>query len=168
MMELLLQRETSTDKSTPGVLYIDGVRECFTLEDVVREQPLVPIAQWKIPGQTAIPAATYGVIIDASQRFGRLMPHVIDLPGQNFLNQAEALSNSIAGFVGIRIHPGNTAADTEGCILLGRVRNGWDTILQSQLAFGQFYGKLKIAVDAGEPITLEIVAAVPVPTSGVA
>lgn len=165
-MKLLLQREQSTDRSTPGILYVNGVRECYTLEDVVRELPLVPIAEWKVDKLTAIPAGLFEVVIDASQRFGRLMPHIIDLPGRNLLNAAGAMSNALAGFLGIRIHSGNTAVDTAGCILVGRVRNGWNTILESRLAFGQLYGKLKAAFDAGEQITLRIVNALPPPKVG--
>ena len=167
-MELLLQRERSTDRSTPGKLYLNGEFCAYTLEDVVREQPLVPIAAWKVPGATAIPAGTYAVIIDASQRFHRLMPHVIDLPGSNLLNAEGALKDPNAGFLGIRIHNGNTSADTIGCILVGRIRNGWNTILESRAAFGQLYGKLKAAFDAGEQITLQIVNALPTPKVGMA
>jgi Steigviridae/Suoliviridae L,D-carboxypeptidase/transpeptidase len=167
-MKLLLQREQSTDSSTPGILYVNGIRECYTLEDIVRELPLVPIAEWKVQNKTAIPAGIFHVIIDESQRFGRKMPHVIDMPRQSLLNAAAALLNQLAGFLGIRIHSGNIAADTDGCILVGRIRNGWNTILESRVAFGQLFGKLETAFNAGEEITLQIVNAAPAPKVGLA
>jgi hypothetical protein len=55
-------------------------------------------------------------------------------------------------FSGIRIHPGNTAKDTEGCILVGR-RRGADEVYESRLAFDALF--LKIAA-AHEGCRIEI------------
>src|SRR5271166_6484158 len=126
-MELLVQREPSTLQSTPGTLSIDGVFECYTLEDVVREVPGQPVSTWKIQNKTAIPIGSYQVIIDFSNRFQRQMPHVLN----------------VSGFDGIRIHSGNTAADTDGCLLLGQQRNGLDDVIDSRLAFEAFFPKLQ-------------------------
>lgn len=119
-MELTLTRGPSTTKSTPGTLLVDGKFECFTLEDVVRPK--------KIPGETAIPAGTYKVIIDMSNRFKRLLPLLIDVPG----------------FAGIRIHPGNTDKDTEGCILVGTSRSK-DFVGNSRVAFDALFKKMQAA-----------------------
>lgn len=105
---LILKREPSNGVCTFGKLYVDNRYLCETLEDVIREQrhqdgTLVDPAQWKVQNQTAIPSGTYAVILDYSQRFGRIMPHILGVPG----------------FTGVRIHGGNTAADTEGCVLVG-------------------------------------------------
>lgn len=118
-MKMVLQRKIATNKSTIGELTIDGRWECYTLEDVVRAPGV------KIPGQTAIPAGTYKVVVDKSTRFKRLMPHVLDVPG----------------FDGIRIHSGNKHEDTEGCPLVGRTK-GKDFVGESKLAFDAFYSKL--------------------------
>ena len=93
-MILQLHRTTRTDKSTIGRLYIDDVFFCFTLEDVERDV--------KIYGKTAIPKGLYKVILTRSERFKRVLPLLLEVPG----------------FEGIRIHNGNTAEDTEGCILV--------------------------------------------------
>lgn len=118
-MKLEVKRKIFTDKSTIGELYIDGVFSCYTLEDVVRQEP-------KVFGKTAIPAGTYKVIVNMSNRFKRLLPLLLNVPE----------------FEGVRIHPGNTDADTEGCILLGRVK-GDNIIYNSKLAFNLFFDKIK-------------------------
>jgi hypothetical protein len=126
-MNLKLIRQIFTDKSTIGSLYIDDQFECYTLEDVVRPPGI------KIPGATAIPYGNYEVIIDYSNRFARNMPHVLCVPM----------------FERIRIHSGNTSADTEGCILLGTTK-GTDIIYESRNAFIKFYSRLEEGLKAGE------------------
>lgn len=102
-MNLVLQREPSTDRFTRGELFLAGRHVCYTLEDVVREVPSMPVASWKIKGATAIPAGHYKVTLEHSTRFG-----------------ADTLTiNNVDGFDAIRMHGGNTEADTEGCPLLG-------------------------------------------------
>ena len=76
-MKLSLIRKVFTDKSTIGTLQIDGGVSMFTLEDVDRKLEAGGV---KIPGQTAIPRGTYTVIIDFSNRFQRMMLHVLDVP----------------------------------------------------------------------------------------
>src|SRR5947199_4391909 len=117
-MELTLQREPSTDESTPGTLSVNGVFECFTLEDVVREVPGLRVAAWKVASRTAIPVGAYDVTIDFSQRFGRDMPHILD----------------VEGFDGMLGHSDNTSADTVGCILLGTARIGFAEVITSMSA----------------------------------
>lgn len=129
-MNLTLIREPSTAHSTPGTLLVDDKFECYTLEDVVRAA--------KIAGETAIPAGTYKVIIDMSNRFKRLLPLVVDVPG----------------FAGIRIHPGNTDKDTEGCILVGTSRSK-DFVGNSRVALDALFKKMQ----AAKSITLTIKAA---------
>jgi hypothetical protein len=54
---------------------------CWTCEDEVREVPGQPVATWKVPGKTAIPAGIYEVDITMSQRFGRDLPVLLAVPG---------------------------------------------------------------------------------------
>jgi hypothetical protein len=124
-MKLRLERFEYGSSYTIGKFYIDGVYHSFSLEDVVRKGE-------KVNGQTAIPTGTYPVIIDLSARFGKQLPHVLSVPG----------------FEGIRIHPGNTSKDTEGCILLGTAWTGGDFITNSKVAFNTFFDKLKEAQTA--------------------
>ena len=131
-MELRLVRTECSGNSTIGELSIDGQFECYTLEDIERPK--------KIKGETAIPVGRYEVVINQSQRFGRLLPLLLNVPE----------------FEGVRIHPGNTAADTEGCILVG-VTKAEAFIGQSKVAFEQLFGKLKVALET-EKVFIEIVS----------
>ena len=124
-MKLRLERFEFGDTFTIGKFYIDGVFHCFSLEDKVRQGE-------KVNGQTAIPAGTYSVIIDLSTRFGKQLPHILGVPN----------------FTGVRIHPGNTSKDTEGCILLGQNWTGGDFISNSKIAFNSFFEKLQEAKTA--------------------
>ena len=132
-MKLRLERSWCGPVCTIGQLTVDGATECFTLEDVVR-----PDGE-KVPGKTAIPQGTYSVTITMSNRFRRELPLVNDVPN----------------FSGIRIHPGNTAADTEGCILVGRTK-GPTWVGESRAAFNEFFEKIQSAIDAGDRVTLEV------------
>lgn len=132
-MKLTLKRNPSNSACTIGRLFVDGSLECVTLEDIVREH--------KIPGETAIPAGRYKVIINMSNRFKTLLPLLLEVPG----------------FEGVRIHPGNEAKNTEGCILVGSaVSSDGKAILKSRIAFDALFAKMRAAVSRGEAITLEI------------
>jgi hypothetical protein len=102
-MNLVLNRSQSHAGATLGKLYANDKFLCHTLEDEIREVFDTPISQWKIKGKTAIPAGRYRVTLENSPRFGPETLTIHDVPGFQF----------------VRIHAGNTAADTEGCPLLG-------------------------------------------------
>ena len=76
-MELVLKRYNFGEKSTLGKLFIGGVFFCYVLEDKVREIENKPVAEWRIPSQTAIPRGKYKVIIDFSSHFGTELPHIL-------------------------------------------------------------------------------------------
>lgn len=124
-MKLRLERFEYGSTYTIGRFYIDGVYHSFSLEDVVRKGD-------KVYGQTAIPNGTYSIIIDFSARFRKQLPHILNVPN----------------FKGVRIHPGNTSKNTEGCILLGTTWTGGDFIGNSRTAFNSFFDKLKEAKTA--------------------
>ncbi|MCA3067481.1 MAG: hypothetical protein ING73_11240 [Rhodocyclaceae bacterium] len=140
-MNLLLKRRPSNAVCTIGDLYVDGEFECHTLEDPVRENAMLPVADWKIAGKTAIPAGTYKVIITWSPRFKRNLPLLVN----------------VNGFVGVRIHAGNIAADTDGCIITGLVvaPDGL-SVQKSRLAFDGVFEVIDAALDSGEDVFLTI------------
>lgn len=84
-MEMKLVRGKATASSVEGRLYINGVFECFTVEDKPRDK--------KVYGLTGIPKGIYNVIITISNRFHKRLPLLLGVPG----------------FEGIRIHSGNAA-----------------------------------------------------------
>jgi hypothetical protein len=139
-MKLTLARDHLNASETLGSLLIDGEFDSWTLEDTVREVPGKPVLDWKIRGCTAIPTGHYRVIIDFSQRFQKMMPHVLDVPG----------------FEGIRIHPGNSAVNTEGCILVARYR-GPHSIWNSKIAYDALFAKIETRIDLGVDVTLDVV-----------
>ena len=105
MMKLHLQRTERGDRYTMGRLAIDGKPFCDTLEPTDRHLCAATMRpEQKIYGQTAIPTGTYPVVLTYSPRFRCTLPLLKDVPH----------------FEGIRIHAGNSATDTAGCILVGR------------------------------------------------
>ncbi len=108
MAKFVLQRTHTNGPATFGKLLADGKFVCYTLEDEIRELPGRPVTDWKIKTATAIPSTLhtgqpYPLTLEHSPRFGPDTLTVRDVPG----------------FVGVRMHAGNTPADTEGCPLLG-------------------------------------------------
>lgn len=128
-MDLFLRRHPPTPQGIFGELLVNGQWECWTLEDQGTN-----LAGHPLP----IPAGTYPVEITPSQRFHHLLPWV-----------------NVPGYSGIRIHAGNTTADTEGCILVGRERTA-EGILLSRLALESLQSKLASAQARHEPITLTV------------
>lgn len=131
-MTLRLVREPSINGATMGCLFLNGHFSCFTLEDEIREGV-------KIPGETCIPAGRYNIILCHSDRFDQVLPLLL----------------AVSQFDGIRIHAGNTVADTAGCILVGkdRVETG---LRQSRVALEALMATLRSATEATEPIAIEI------------
>ena len=92
-MYLQLVRESFTNKSTEGKLFVNGIFYCYTLEDMDR---YLEEGEIKIYGKSAIPRGTYKVKITPSIRFKQSLPLLYDVPQ----------------FTGIRIHSGNYAGHT--------------------------------------------------------
>ena len=105
-MKIVLKRIALRDTYTIGKLYIDDKYICDTVEDKVRDinkNGVFDNGEKKVYGETAIPYGTYEVKWTYSNRFKKYMPEILSVPN----------------FSGIRIHSGNTAADSLGCIIVG-------------------------------------------------
>lgn len=110
-MKLTLKRVALRDNYTIGKLYIDNELFCDVLEDKVRDinkdGDLLDKDENKVYGETAIPYGKYDIEITFSNRFQKMLPILLNVPH----------------FSGIRIHGGNRAKDTHGCLLVGKNTN---------------------------------------------
>lgn len=107
-MIVTLRRIAFKETYTIGKLYVDGIYVCDTVEDKDRglddSMSEEEIKKKKVYGETAIPYGTYKVSITYSPKFKKNLP----------------LVEGVKGFSGIRIHSGNTAKDSLGCIIVGK------------------------------------------------
>jgi len=126
-MKLMLIRMYLGPRYTIGKLYVDGAYFCDTMEDVVRDV--------KIMHQTAIPYGTYKIILNYSNRFKRVMPRLLNVPG----------------FDGILIHSGNTHQDTSGCLIVGDNKEV-GRVINSKLRYNILFNLLCVQKD----ISIEI------------
>lgn len=137
-MKLKLVRKYRKETYTIGKLYVDGVYFCDTIEDKDRglddSMTVREILNKKVKGETAIPTGHYNIEITYSPKYKRMMPLLI----------------GVKGYSGIRIHSGNTAKDTEGCLLVGK-NTKVGMVLESrntyQRLFAMMQGQKNITID---------------------
>lgn len=139
-MKLLLKRIAKMEKYTIGKLYIDGKYFSDTLEDTDRNLTNTmskdEIAKVKVYGKTAIPTGTYVVDMNTvSPKFGKRSW------AQPYKGKVPRLQD-VPGYEGVLIHPGNTADDTSGCILVGRNKVKGQ-VVESQNTFHSLMNILK-------------------------
>lgn len=140
-MKIDLHRKYKKDGYTIGNLSINGKSICDTLEDTDREltsdMSEEDIKKRKVFGKTAIPVGEYKVVMTYSNRFKKQMPLLLD----------------VKGFSGIRIHSGNTAEDTEGCILCGK-NSEKGKVLNSKVFTELVYQHIRYGINEG--VTIKI------------
>lgn len=132
-MKLKVERFKSKNKVTIGKLFLNDKFFCYTLEDEIR--PLMS----KVFGETAINQGLYTLIMSFSNRFQEYMPEVLNVPN----------------FKGIRIHAGNTIADTHGCLLVGEKTDG-KTISNSKVIYNKLLAEIR-TFEKLEKITIEYI-----------
>ena len=140
-MKLTLKRIALRPTYTIGKLYIEDVYFCDTIEDTVRDinkNGKFDNGEKKIHSKTAIPYGIYEIKWTYSPRFKKYTPQLMNVPS----------------FEGIRIHAGNTSADTEGCLILGENKQV-GKVLNSRATINKFYQIIKEACSKGK-VTIEI------------
>lgn len=142
-MLITIDRAWKRESYTMSRLFVDGEKFCNALEDADRGLYQGMCKEYvlakKVKGATAIPRGTYNVIYTYSPRFKRKLP----------------LIENVTGYEGVRIHPGNTAKDTEGCILVGQnLKVGM--ILNSREWTEKLIAKMQTAWSKGEKVKLKI------------
>lgn len=148
-MEITIERKWKNPAYTIGVVSIDGKRFgdgahwCSSLEDTDRgltqAMSEAEIMKRKVAGKTAIPAGTYKVVVTYSPRFKKNLP----------------LLSDVRGFSGVRIHSGNTAADTEGCLLFGE-NSIKGKVTNSRYWCAKLQGLIEAAIKRGEKVTVTL------------
>ena len=148
MMELVLKRIAKKKEYTIGKLYarekvLDEYSTgekmtylCDTLEPKWRDYAH---GANKVKGKSAIPEGRYPVVITKSKKFGMWLPLLLGVPR----------------FEGIRIHAGNTVADTQGCILVGEnLKKGM--VLNSNKCLKRVKDKIVEAKETGEGVWIVV------------
>lgn len=130
IMQLTLKRPEIKDSAiTISDLYVDGVLFCQVVEDrdrgLYQADDLSYIQSIKVKHETAIPYGSYQIVMSFSQRFQKYLPELLDVPG----------------FSGIRIHAGNTEADSSGCLLPGK-RSG-NKVINSTITTANLISQIK-------------------------
>lgn len=107
MLHLTLIRKWKKPEYTIGQLFAGGRMICNTIEDcdcgLNQHMTEAEIKRIKVQNETAIPVGTYKLTVSMSPKFGRKLIEVLNVPG----------------YLGIRVHKGNTAKESAGCILPG-------------------------------------------------
>lgn len=142
-MLIRLKRRYLGENYTIGSLFIRGRYLCDTIEDKVRDfnkdGDLLDAGEKKVYAQTAIPYGTYNVELSMSPKFKRLLPMILD----------------VKHFTGIRIHRGNTAKDSAGCILPGENKIKGKVINSTKYEVN-IVDRIQRATDRGEQIKITI------------
>ena len=156
-MRLELYRFSSQNESTLGILYLvnDGTNQkdflCFTLEDEKREV--------KVYGETRIPEGTYQ--IKYRTEGGYFAKYKKRFP--NLHNDARGVLQllDVPNFKYILLHCGNSADDTDGCIILGNVvsqnitKDGF--LGQSTDCYKRIYPILADILDSQKHLSIKII-----------
>lgn len=140
-MEILLDRISRKETYTIGHFYINNTYFCDTVEDKDRDlnkNGKFDNGETKVNGLTAIPNGRYLVKLTYSPKFKRILPEIIN----------------VNSFTGIRIHSGNFASDSLGCVIVGenKVKGG---VINSKVYENKLIEILKKVPD-GEQIWITV------------
>ena len=123
MIKLTLCRKYLKPTYTIGILFIDDIYFCDAIEDTVRNLT----QEAKVYGKTAIPTGIYRIVLSRSNKFKQILPEILNVPQ----------------FTGVRIHSGNFASDTEGCIIVGqnKIKGG---VIESRVTLDSLIDRLLV------------------------
>ena len=147
-MKLDVIRTQFGKDATNGLLFIDNVFECYTLEDEVRDI--------KVHSETAIPLGTYNIKF---RNIGGFDTKYTARYGSTFHKGMLELQD-VPNFKYILIHTGNTDSHTSGCLLLGETQQDLDKgkdgfVGGSGDAYKKMYPKVRDALLNGEKVTIK-------------
>ena len=147
-MKLDVVRTQFGKDATNGMLFVDDVFECFTLEDEVRDI--------KVMSETAIPLGEYEIKF---RNVGGFDTKYKARYGSTFHKGMLELQD-VPNFKYILIHTGNTDQHTAGCLLIGETQQDLDKgkdgfVGGSGDAYKKFYPKVRDALIAKEKVTIK-------------
>jgi hypothetical protein len=143
-MQIKVQRILSNKEETLGILYLNEVPFCWTLEDQKQEK--------KVMSETRIPEGEY--VIKLRTEGGHHESYT-----KKFTNHKGMLElQDVPKFQFILIHIGNTDKDTAGCLLVGDtpILGEKLTIGQSTAAYEKLYKRVISCLDVNEKVTIKI------------
>jgi hypothetical protein len=153
-MNLTVKRFADNGDTTLGILYINGIFECFTVEDEERES--------KVRGETRVPEGLYDISLRAeggyhskyTTKYGSMhkgMLCIHNAPNWKIVNAGME-------FQYILIHTGNTDEHTMGCLLVNDAVSGKTFTGSSSVdAYKAMYPKVADAILRGEEVTIEYI-----------
>ena len=146
-MKLTVVRTQFGTDATNGLLFINGIFECYTLEDQYQAV--------KVMHETCIPEGTYDIKFRKTGGFDSKyreryknahygMLHIQDVPN----------------FTYILIHTGNTDEHTSGCLIVGETQQDLEIskdgfIGSSTVAYKKMYAKVAGQLLQGKKVTIE-------------
>jgi len=146
-MKLTVVRTQFGTDATNGILLVDGIFECFTLEDQYQAV--------KVMHETCIPEGTYDIKFRTVGGFHEKYKKKYQNAHYGMLHLQD-----VPNFTYILIHGGNTDEHTSGCLIVGETQQDLDIskdgfISRSQIAYKKLYRKVANVLLQGKPVSIE-------------
>ena len=146
-MEIKVVRTQLGKDATNGLVFIDNLFECYSLEDQYQTQ--------KVMHETCIPEGKYEIKLRTvggfNERYTKKYPT---------MHRGMLWVQDVPGFEYILIHQGNTDEHTSGCLIIGDTQQDLDVSFNGMVgssanAYKKLYPKVSGAILAGEKVTIE-------------
>ena len=151
-MKLDVVRTQFGADATNSLLFIDGVFECYGLEDEIRDV--------KVYAESAIPLGEYEIKFRTVGGFHTRTKSRYDSKYGEGWHLGMLELQDVPNFEFILVHSGNTDESTAGCYLVGNTQQDLDVskdgfIGSSRVAYEKMYPKVRDALVAGEKVTIK-------------
>ena len=151
-MKLDVVRTQFGEDATNSLLFIDGVFECYGLEDEVRDV--------KVYAETAVPLGEYEIKFRTVGGFHTRTKAKYDSKYGEGWHLGMLELQDVPNFEFILVHSGNTDESTAGCYLVGNTQQDLDVskdgfIGSSRVAYEKMYPKVRDALVAGKKVTIK-------------
>ena len=146
-MEIKVIRTQFGKDATNGLVFINNLFECYSLEDQYQTQ--------KVMHETCIPEGKYEIKLRTvggfNERYTKKYPT---------MHRGMLWIQDVPGFEYILIHQGNTDEHTSGCLIIGDTQQDLDVSFNGMVgssanAYKKLYPKVSGAILAGEKVTIE-------------